>query len=81
MHYHQRVTDLVAPMDPLIIPSFLEEAVMNAVLVRAHNRVHEVSLAQLAEVQLQETFDEMRMDEDFEMAEEQERVERDNTWL
>lgn len=80
VHYHQRVVDLVNPADPFITPSHLDEAVVNAVLVRAHKRTHEVVLAQLAEGDLQESFDEQRMDEDFDMAEEQERVEPDRGW-
>jgi hypothetical protein len=80
VHYHQRVVDLVNPTDPFITPANLDEAIVSAVLVRIHRRVHEVSLAQLAEGDLQEAFDEMRVDDDFEMSEEQDRVIPDTQW-
>ena len=80
VHYHQRVVDLVNPSDTFITPANLDEAIVASTLVRAHTRVHEISLAQLANADLQEAFDEMRMDDDDEMGEEQDRVIPDTGW-
>jgi hypothetical protein len=80
VHYNQRMVDLINPTDPCLTPAHLDEAVVNSVLVRVHKRVHEVQLSMLAEADLQESLDEQRMDEEFEMEEEQERVIPDTGW-
>jgi hypothetical protein len=80
IHYHRRVVDLVAPTDVPITPSYLDEAIMLATLIRVHERVHEVVLAGQARADLEEIFDEMRVDDDNMMAEEQERTVPDDQW-
>lgn len=83
--YHRQVTQLtkVTPgvTDLPMTPQYLDEAIMLATLSAAHKRVHELQLAAQAEVDLGEWIDQMRIDEDWQDTNDQERVLPDNTWL
>lgn len=80
-HYHQRVSLLVSDTSQPITPVHLDEAIIDAALIRAHNRANESALAQLARADLDEVFDDMRDDEEELMDELQERVTPDDSWL
>lgn len=80
-YYHQRVSPLVNPTDVPITPQHLDEAIMIAAIIRCHKRSNEPTLAQLAEQDLEEFFDDMRDDEEELMGEKQDRVKPDRTWL
>lgn len=80
-YYHQRMTALVNPTDQPITPQHLDEAIVLAALIRCHKRANEPTLAQLAEQDLEEFFDDMRDDEENIMGEQLDRVRPDNTWL
>lgn len=80
-HYHQRVSALVNPTDQPITPQHLDEAILDAALIRAHSRAQEPQLATMKRSDLEEVFDDMRDDEEEQMDEVQWRVEPDNTWL
>ena len=72
---------MVNPTDVPITPQHLDEAIMIAAIIRCHKRSNEPTLAQLAEQDLEEFFDDMRDDEEELMGEKQDRVKPDRTWL
>jgi hypothetical protein len=80
-HYHQRVSFMSAPGDQPITPIHLDEAILEASLIRCHQRANEPTLAQYAEAALEEFFDDMRDDEQNLMEDQPDRVTPDNTWL
>lgn len=80
-HYHRRITPLVGPTDQPITPIHLDEAIVQASLIRVHQRSNEPSLAVIAKEELGEIFDDMEDDEEELMDEQQERVSPDDTWL
>lgn len=83
-YYRQRPVKLTASTDATgipITPVHLDEAIKLASRVRAHQRALEPGLAQTAEGELEEIFDDMRDDEENLMEEQQERVKPDDTWL
>lgn len=80
-YYHQRVTPLVNPTDSPITPQHLDEGILIAALIRCHKRANEIGLAQMAQADLEEFFDDMRDDEEMLMANQPERILPDDTWL
>jgi hypothetical protein len=80
-HYKQRVVPMVATTDQPITPQHLDEAIVMAALRRCHERSSEPALAAMVEADLQEFFDDMSDDEEFLMAEQQDRMVADDTWL
>lgn len=80
-HYHRRVSLMVAPTSQPITPIHLDEAILEAALIRCHRRANEPMLAQQAEIALEEFFDDMRDDEEMEMADQPTRTTPDQTWL
>lgn len=80
-HYHRRVSWLMNDTDQPLTPLHLDEAILDAARIRAHNRAIEPNLAQLARLDLEEVFDDMRDDEEELMDESQDRVEPDQSWL
>lgn len=83
-YYRQRVVKLTLNTDTTglpITPVHLDEAIKLASRIRAHQRANEPSLAQVAEGELEEIFDDMRDDEENLMEEQPDRVLPDNTWL
>lgn len=83
--YHRRATLLSNAVpgvsDTPITPQYLDEAIVIASLAVAHKRTHELQLAAQAEVDLGEWVDQMRIDEEWQDVNDQERVEPDRTWL
>jgi len=80
-YYSQRVSPLVSPIDVPITPQHLDEAIILGALIRCHQRANEVNLANQAEADLEEIFDDMRDDEEMQMAEQLDRVRPYNSWL
>lgn len=85
IHIHRRVSQLTkvtaGVTDLPITPQYLDEAIMLASLSVAHRRVHELQLAAQAEVDLGDWMDQMKIDEEWQEPEMQERVEPDRSWL
>jgi len=83
-HVHQRTSQLTktAPgtTDNPLTPQYLDEAIMIAAFSEAHKRVYELQLAAQDEVDLGSWIDQMRIDEEWQETELQERVSPDNTW-
>lgn len=80
-HYWRRLSHLVNPTDQPLTPVHLDEAVLQAALIRAHQRASEPALAVYAKEELGEIFDDMEDDEAEMMDEQPERVRPDDTWL
>lgn len=81
VHYHRRVSAMVSPTDQPLTPVHLDEAILDAALIRCHGRASELGLAASKRADLEEVFDDMRDDEEEIMDEQQERVTPDRTWL
>jgi hypothetical protein len=80
-HYFRRVQPLVLNNDQPITPQHLDEAIIQAALIRCHQRANEPALAAVAQVDLESFFDDMREDEEREMTELTNRVKPDDSWL
>lgn len=80
-HYHRRVAAMSVLSETPITPPHLDEAIMLAALVRAHEQSNEPELAVIAKSDLQEVFDDMEDDEQYLLAEEPSRTSPDDTWL
>jgi hypothetical protein len=80
-HYHRRMVALAGDMDQPITPQHLDEAIVVASLIRCHQRSNEVNLASMAQMDLEEFFDDMRDDEEKYMEEQPSRVRPDDSWL
>lgn len=81
VHYHIILAKLVSGTESPILPDSLEEGVVLASLMKIHTRANEPALASLARQDLEEFLDQIAIDDDYQMEEEQERVEGDDTWL
>jgi hypothetical protein len=81
VYYFRRPTWLKDDFDIPVTPQHLDEAIIDASRIRAHTRVNEPTLAQLARADLEEAYDDMRDDEEEDMHELQERTSPDDTWL
>jgi hypothetical protein len=73
--------DMVNLTDVPVTPQVLDEVILDASLVRAHRRAHELQLAQEAQVRVDEAVMDMLQDDVWTMAEQQERVLPDDQWL
>jgi len=81
VYYFQRPLWLQTEFDFPITPQHLDEAIIQSARVRAHTHANEPSLAAVARQDLEESFDDMRDEEEEDMHEYQERTTPDNTWL
>lgn len=83
-HVHQRISQLTTTSpgtsDNPLTPQYLDQAIMLAAYAEAHKRVYEIQLAAQSEADLGSWLDQMRVDEEWQEPEMQERVEPDNTW-
>jgi hypothetical protein len=83
--YHRRITILSNTVpgttDTPITPQYLDEAILIAALSVAHKRTHELQLAAQAEVDLGDWVDQMKIDEEWQDVNDQERVSPDDSWL
>jgi hypothetical protein len=81
VYFRQYLIDMVAVTDVPATPQILDEVILDAALVRAHRRAHELQLAQEAQVRVDEAIGDMLQDDVWTMSEQQERVIPDNQWL
>jgi|SRR5215471_17273013 len=83
-HGTQRTTQLTkaspGTSDNPLTPQYLDQAIMLATFSEAHKRTYELQLAAQDEVDLGSWMDQMRIDEEWQETEQQERVSPDNTW-
>ena len=81
VYFHNYLPDMVAATDTPATPAVLDEVILDAALVRAHRRAHELQLAQEAQGRIDEALNDMLADDIWTMEEQQERVVPDNQWL
>lgn len=81
VYFRQYLADLVNTTDTPVTPQILDEVLLDAALVRAHRRAHELQLAQEAQVRVDEAIDDMLSDDAFRNEEIMDRVLPDNQWL
>lgn len=79
--FSQFLPDMVAATDAPITPPILDEVILDAALVRAHRRAHELELANDAQLRVNEAIMDILAHDVWIMAEQQERVVPDNQWL
>ena len=84
-HYTRRIAPMThttpGTTDVPITPPHLDEAILLAAKVRCHTRAQELSLAQTAQAELMDVFDDMADDDTEIMDEQLDRVSPDDTWL
>lgn len=80
-HYHRRVGPMRDPNDAPLTPPHLDEAILRAAKIRAHERAQEWDQASAERLMLDDFLDDMRDDEEQLMDEQQDRVRKDDTWL
>ena len=81
VYFKNYLPDMVQPTDVPATPAILDEVILDAALVRCHNRSHELQLAQQAQLRVNEAVMDMLQDDVWTMEEQQERVVPDNQWL
>lgn len=81
VHFQNYLADMVALTDTPVTPQILDEVILDAALVRAHRRAHELELANEAQSRINEALMDILADDVWTMAEQQERVIPDNQWL
>jgi hypothetical protein len=79
--YQQFLPDMVALTDVPVTPQIYDEVILDAALVRAHRRAHELELAGEAQGRINEALQDILADDVWTMAEQQERVLPDDQWL
>jgi hypothetical protein len=79
--FSQFLPDMVALTDAPVTPPIMDEVILDAALVRAHRRAHELELANDAQVRVNEAIADVLMHDVWIMAELQERVVPDDQWL
>lgn len=80
IHYHKRPQALSSDSSISIMPVDLDEVILLAALVRCHKRSQEPGLATVAQIDLEEAFDDLRDLEGTRYEDLQERVRPDDTW-
>jgi hypothetical protein len=81
VYFDGYLPDMVNMTDTPVTPQILDEVILDAALVRAHRRAHELDLAADAQNRIDEAVMDMLQDDVWVMAERQERVIPDNQWL
>lgn len=81
IHLQNYLPDMVAATDIPATPSIYDEVILDAALVRAHRRAHELELAGEAQARINEALMDIQADDVWTMEEQQERVIPDNQWL
>jgi hypothetical protein len=79
--FSQFLPDMVAATDAPVTPPIMDEVILDASLVRAHRRAHELELANDAQARVSEAITDILMHDVWIMAEQQERVVPDDQWL
>jgi|SRR5215472_3448827 len=81
VYFKNYLPDMVNATDTPATPTILDEVILDAALVRAHRRAHELDLAGDAQQRVDEAVMDMLQDDVWTMEEQQERVVPDNQWL
>lgn len=81
VHFQSFLPDMVNLTDVPVTPQIYDEVILDAALVRAHRRAHELELAGEAQGRINEALQDILADDVWTMAEQQERVIPDNQWL
>jgi hypothetical protein len=81
VHFQNYLPDMVQPTDVPATPQILDEVILDAALVRAHRRAHELDLAGDAQGRVNEALMDIQADDVWTMEEQQERVVPDTGWL
>lgn len=81
IHFQSFLPDMVAATDVPVTPQVYDEVILDAALVRAHRRAHELELAGEAQGRINEALQDILADDVWTMVEQQERVIPDNQWL
>lgn len=80
VNYHKRPVPMSGDLSVPVTPIDLDELILLAALVRCHKRANEPTLASVAQMELEEAFDDLRDLEGDRLETLQERVSPDNTW-
>lgn len=81
VHFQNFLADMVSVTDVPATPQIYDEVILDAALVRAHRRAHELELANEAQGRINEALGDILADDVWTMAEQQERVIPDTQWL
>ena len=80
VYFKQFLADLVAVTDVPALPQAFDEIILDAALVRAHRRAHELTLAAEAQQRVDNGIMDMLANDVWVMEEQQERVLPDDQW-
>jgi hypothetical protein len=78
--FYQYLPDLLQPGDVSAMAQAMDEIIIDAALVRAHRRAHELQLAADAQSRVEDAINAMLQDDVWAMEELQERVLPDDQW-
>jgi hypothetical protein len=81
VYFQNYLPDMVLATDVPSTPQILDEVILDAALMRAHRRAHELQLAQEAQMRVDDAIADMLQDDVWTMSEQQERVLPDDQWL
>jgi len=81
VYYEQYLPDMVSLTQTTALPQAFDEVILDAALVRAHRRAHELSLASEAQQRVNAGVMNLMMGDVFAMEELQERVLPDDQWF
>jgi len=81
VYFQNYLPDMVNLTDVPATPQIYDEVILDAALVRAHRRAHELDLANEAQLRVNEALMDIQADDVWTMAEQQERTVPDNQWL
>jgi hypothetical protein len=81
VYFTNFLPDMVNATDVALTPQIYDEVILDAALVRAHRRAHELQLATEIQARVDEAIMDMQADDIWTMEEQQERVIPDNQWL
>jgi hypothetical protein len=79
--FKEFLVDMTTPDSTPALPQIMDELILNAALVRCHERSKELTLAQEMQARVDEAIADMLMSDAFAMDELQERVLPDDQWL
>lgn len=81
VYFQNFLPDMVSATDVPVTPQVLDEVILDAALVRCYRRAHELQLAQETQMRIDEAIMDMLADDQWLMAEQQDRVLPDDQWL
>jgi hypothetical protein len=80
VYFRQYLPDMIQPTDVSVMPQVMDEIVLDAALVRAHQRAQEVQLAAEAQQRVDAGIADLLQDDVWQMEELQERTLPDDQW-